>query len=171
MRYGKTFVLGMVVVISTSLIPAIALAQYGGGGPPVGFFGIVTPQSTPAPAAPAPQPEGKVLGASVYNFTASLHRGESNADVTALQTILITDSYLHISAPTGWFGSLTLAAVKEYQTANGISATGFVGPLTRAVLNKGTLPLSMIDENQSLAAEVGGAIQNLWNGWESTRAQ
>ena len=35
----------------------------------------------------------------------------------------------------GVFGPKTLSAVKAYQTANGIPATGFVGVLTRARLN------------------------------------
>jgi len=36
---------------------------------------------------------------------------------------------------TGYFGGITLKAVKAFQILNDIPATGFVGPLTRAKLN------------------------------------
>ena len=82
---------------------------------------------------------GKVLGASAYNFTKTLSTGSTGQDVTQLQLILIVDGYLNISTPTGYFGAATKAAVKKYQTANGITpVNGIVGPKTRAVLNLGT---------------------------------
>jgi len=58
-----------------------------------------------------------------------------NGPVSRLQIFLSKGSYLN-SPPTGYFGSLTRAAVAAFQTANGISATppGFVGPLTRATI-------------------------------------
>ncbi len=84
---------------------------------------------------------GQVLGAATYNFATNLRLGSRGADVTALQQVLIAEGHLSISAPTGYFGPLTLAAVKKYQAAHGISPqSGFVGPLTRAELNKGTSP-------------------------------
>ena len=51
-----------------------------------------------------------------------------------LQNRLISEGYLKAEA-TGYFGPLTFAAVKAYQTANGLPSTGFVGPLTLAKLN------------------------------------
>ncbi len=71
-------------------------------------------------------------------------RGEQ---VVALQTILIQKGYLTGSA-TGYFGVLTLKAVKDFQRANNITPTGFVGPLTRATLMKTpiNLPVSMGEE-------------------------
>lgn len=96
---------------------------------------------------------GQVLGAAAYNFATNFGYGSTGEDVIQLQTILIADGYLHISAPTGWFGPLTKAAVEKYQAANGIVATGFVGPLTRAVLNQGVTPTSG-DELQSLEQEL-----------------
>ncbi len=59
-------------------------------------------------------------------------RGEQ---VTTLQSILIQKGYL-TGEPTGYFGVVTLKAVKEFQRANNIPPTGFVGPLTRALLVK-----------------------------------
>jgi peptidoglycan hydrolase-like protein with peptidoglycan-binding domain len=79
-------------------------------------------------------------------FNVNLTVGSSGADVSALQTWLISKGY-HIAAiesgaaKPGYFGSQTQAAVKLYQAANGIPNTGFVGPLTRAALN-GTAPVA-----------------------------
>ena len=67
--------------------------------------------------------------ASSYTFSSDLTVGSTGADVTALQNAL------GVSPATGYFGVITKAAVQKYQAANGISATGFVGPITRAKLN------------------------------------
>ena len=56
-------------------------------------------------------------------------------DVMELQKRLSAFGYFTGDA-TGYFGSATAAAVKKFQTANGIEATGYVGSLTRAALNK-----------------------------------
>lgn len=78
---------------------------------------------------------GEVLGASTYAFSADISYGMSGQDVIELQKVLIAEGFLKIPAPTGYFGPLTLAAVKAYQAAHGIIQTGYVGPLTRAALN------------------------------------
>jgi hypothetical protein len=77
------------------------------------------------------------VGASAqgYMFNNNLRQGARGADVSALQAVLVSEGHLMVS-PTGFFGSLTRAAVMKYQTAKGISpVSGFVGPLTRGVLN------------------------------------
>lgn len=77
------------------------------------------------------------VGASAegYMFNNNLRQGMRGADVSALQAVLVSEGHLMVS-PTGYFGSLTLKAVKAYQLAKGISpVSGFVGPLTRGVLN------------------------------------
>ena len=170
--YNKAFIIGVIFAFSVQLLPAIALAQYGGGGIVSGPFSIGYVPPTPAPASTGDSTNsgGKVLGASAYNFATNIRSGEKGTDVTELQKVLIAGGYLKISAPTGWFGPMTLAAVKAYQTANGITpVSGFVGPLTRAVLNRSTVSIS--NTNQSLASKVVGTVQNLWNTWEGTRAQ
>ncbi len=43
---------------------------------------------------------------------------------------------LGVPFPTGFFGWLTLSAVKDFQRSNGLPVTGFVGPLTRGLLNR-----------------------------------
>ena len=57
--------------------------------------------------------------------------GTTGGEVSILQDFLQANEYLN-SNPTGFFGLLTLRAVKKFQTASGIEPTGFVGPLTRA---------------------------------------
>jgi hypothetical protein len=84
---------------------------------------------------------GQVLGASTFNFDANFGYKARGEEVTQLQTILIAEGYLHIDAPTGYFGALTKAALKKWQKAHGIPPTGYAGPLTRAALNLGTTPV------------------------------
>ena len=60
----------------------------------------------------------------------------NNGVITELQKYLQNLGLLK-SAPTGHFGSATLAAVKAFQSKNNISSTGYVGPMTRALINKG----------------------------------
>lgn len=123
-----------------ALVPGEALAYGGGGGfLPIGGFGFSNQRSA-EPAEP-PQPAGQVLGATTFTFATNLGYGARGNDVIELHKVLIAEGYLHIPAPTGWFGPLTLAAVKEYQAANGIITTGFVGPLTRGALNQGNTPV------------------------------
>lgn len=55
-------------------------------------------------------------------------------DVSSLQLFLASQGYLNLGVtgiPTGYFGSITEKAVKNFQTKEKISATGFVGQLTR----------------------------------------
>ena len=71
-----------------------------------------------------------------YTFTRNLRYGMNNdPDVRALQIALKNESIFSI-APTGNFYSITLNSVRRFQIKYGISATGFVGPLTRDKLNK-----------------------------------
>lgn len=73
-------------------------------------------------------------------LTHSLSRGVSGADVAQLQSFLIAQGDLAAGNNTGYFGPLTEAAVKSFQSRNGIvsggspTTTGYgaVGPLTRA---------------------------------------
>ncbi|MDB4992360.1 MAG: family of calcium-binding protein [Parcubacteria group bacterium] len=108
-----------------------------------GGSGVSGQFAAPQTSAPAGSVGGSVLGASTYNFAKNLTVGSHGEDVTQLQTILISEGFLHLDAPSGYFGSLTKAAVKLYQAAHGISpAAGYVGPMTRAVLNQGATPKS-----------------------------
>lgn len=66
--------------------------------------------------------------------TKYLGMGSRGSEVYVLQSILAQGGYLKVSA-TGYFGVLTLKAVKEFQRAHNITPVGFVGPVTRAALN------------------------------------
>jgi peptidoglycan hydrolase-like protein with peptidoglycan-binding domain len=75
--------------------------------------------------------------AAAASFDVNLTVGSTGSDVVALQTALINSGYSIAAissgaASKGYFGSQTKAAVMKYQANNGIPATGFVGPLTRA---------------------------------------
>lgn len=88
----------------------------------------VTTVTTPAPV-------GQVLGAEDFQFLINLSLGMQHSDIMELQRRLRTLEFFDFPNDTGYFGPITLAAVKKYQAANGIINTGFVGPLTRASLN------------------------------------
>jgi peptidoglycan hydrolase-like protein with peptidoglycan-binding domain len=71
--------------------------------------------------------------------------GSTGTDVWALQVFLEIDGAGPASAklaaigPTGTFGTITQAALAEYQTSQGITpAQGYFGPKTRAVILGGT---------------------------------
>lgn len=82
---------------------------------------------------------GAVSGA----LTRDLTLGSTGADVSALQTILITQNKgtgakaLAAAGATGYFGTLTQAALIEYQASSGIApAAGYFGSLTRSALSR-----------------------------------
>jgi len=62
-------------------------------------------------------------------FNTDLKLGMKSDDVKNLQI------KLGVTPTSGYFGPITKAAVKAFQTTNGIISTGYVGPLTRAALN------------------------------------
>ncbi len=111
--------------------------SYGGGGGGGVFSGpySVGYQVTPT----TPTTGGEVLGASTYNFRTNFGYGANGEDVVQLQTLLKAEGFF-TGPVTGHFRGLTFAAVKKFQAANHIlPRSGFVGPLTRAVLNKGII--------------------------------
>ena len=63
----------------------------------------------------------------------TLSRGSTGASVSAVQKILY-DSYQGFPSPTGYFGPITEAAVKQWQGEHGIEAIGIVGPKTAAAM-------------------------------------
>lgn len=114
----------------------------GGGGGSGGSFQTFTAantnQVTNNPAVAFGGTSGQVAGVTTFKFNTNFRPGSRlSPDVTELQKILIAKGYLKIPAPTGVYGSATVAAVKKYQEANGIPVTGNVFSLTRSALNAG----------------------------------
>jgi peptidoglycan hydrolase-like protein with peptidoglycan-binding domain len=66
------------------------------------------------------------------SLTRVLVKGSIGNDVKLLQTLLNNEGFN--LAVDGSFGPLTLIAVKDYQSKNGLKVDGFVGPQTRASL-------------------------------------
>ena len=64
----------------------------------------------------------------------NLKYGQRDGEVYELQDFLVDRGFL-TSNSTGFFGLLTLKAVKDYQKSNGIDPTGYVGVLTRQKIN------------------------------------
>jgi len=69
---------------------------------------------------------GACVGVS---FTRNLTVGSTGSDVKCLQQTL------NVTPQSGYFGPITLAAVKAYQTEKGWTPANQVGPMTRAALN------------------------------------
>jgi hypothetical protein len=69
-------------------------------------------------------------------LTQQLDFGMTNADVASLQTFLAADTTIYPQGlVTSYFGLLTKAAVINFQTRNGISPVGRVGPITLSAIN------------------------------------
>jgi len=78
-----------------------------------------------------PNPIDSICVSLVYNLRYQSRDITTNGEVSTLQDFLQSKGYLN-SEPTGYFGLLTLKAAKDFQSANGIQPTGYVGPITRA---------------------------------------
>ncbi|MDO8514334.1 MAG: peptidoglycan-binding domain-containing protein [bacterium] len=155
-------------------VPAVSSAQVGygggGGGGIPSLIGVINVQAPQAPQAPQIGPVGQVLGASIYNFRETLRRGAFGEAVMELQKFLIQAGFLELEVPNGTFGPATEAAVKAFQSAHGLEPVGILGPLTRALLNKGTAlanPAATISQQertalfQRLVAQLHGLLARL----------
>lgn len=110
------------------------------------------------------------------DLSTTMRIGSRGADVTELQTYLATDSSIYPQGLiTGYFGSLTSAAVKRFQSAQGnLSVDGIVGPKTREKINSlmgmgGGGDIYAPDILSVTAASVGANSATItWNTSEST---
>ncbi len=71
---------------------------------------------------------------TLASINVSLKYGMRGDDVKSLQAFLVSKHFLSTPA-TGYFGTLTVKAVKAYQASVGVPATGLVGSMTRAKIN------------------------------------
>ena len=90
---------------------------------------LATPTATLTPATVTNTATPFIAGLDKYTFTRNLKLGMKGKDVEVLQKLLGL-------TPTGYFGLSTRNMVVLYQKKNNLPATGFVGPSTRAVLNR-----------------------------------
>lgn len=74
---------------------------------------------------------GSVCLSLLSNLQFGARDTAASKNVWLLQSFLQANGYLS-SSPSGYFGIMTDAAVKSYQSVNSIPSTGFVGVLTRA---------------------------------------
>ncbi len=139
-----------------------------------GIVGPNTKASLSDVAATAPAP----ISLTSSQCPTDITEGEIDGCVTELQQLL--DSHGADVAVDGDFGADTLAAVKSYQSAHGLSVDGIVGPSTKASLDgsgTGTPPppsgsvlskiISYAQAIENGSAETGwggGRIQYVWGG-------
>lgn len=101
--------------------------------------------------------------ARIISFPRSLGIGMEGPDVSLLQTLLRELGYYTYPEITGYFGTMTKAAVIAFQAANGIEQIGDAGPLTRArlttlasntvpSLDQADVPASNFDRDLALGA-------------------
>ncbi len=70
------------------------------------------------------------------SLTRQLQIGMSGSDVSTLQSFLANDATIYPQGlVTGYFGSMTKSAVRNFQARNGIATVGRVGPQTMGVIN------------------------------------
>jgi sortase (surface protein transpeptidase) len=88
-------------------------------------------------AAVFAQNASNVAPTAGFVFAQNLSIGNRGNDVSVLQQFLIAGGYLKISTSTGYFGSLTAAALGAWQASVGIfPSSGYFGPLSRTKINE-----------------------------------
>jgi peptidoglycan hydrolase-like protein with peptidoglycan-binding domain len=134
---------------------ASALVEYqvsAGISPATGYYGPLTRAymesgkttvtKTVTPTSPTTT-TSTGTSASTGVPTIDLTLGAKGSEVVWLQTFLIEEASgpeatsLSTAGATGYFGTVTKAALSEYQSKNGITpASGYFGPLTRVEVSK-----------------------------------
>jgi hypothetical protein len=104
---------------------------------PIVLAGNIASSPSPTPTSFPPLPIVPVPCLSLSN---NLQIGVISNDVTALHKFLTAKGYSFPSinsgaSPQDYFGLETQKAVMEYQKSIGVPSTGFVGPMTRGVIN------------------------------------
>ena len=113
-----------------------------------------TTQTSVAPASP------RVCAVLSRGLSLGL-RGD---DVVSLQEFLSAEGYFYGSA-TGYFGPLTSHAVAKWQTSEGISAAGIVGPMTRDRIQArcGIAPYERFSASPQKGSAPLAVTFNTWN--------
>ena len=145
-----TFIMVTVLTFSSLLTPTSASAQSMSLCQTIEALisaGVINPDKAAAALL--------VTGCSVPNSVIStttactdlisrdLNMGSTGAEVVSLQNFLTVQGYGKLTG-TGYFGAATKVAVIKFQQAKGLSPTGFVGILTRTLINKMNCPVATI---------------------------
>lgn len=84
-----------------------------------------------------------------YNLSFGQSDASGDGDVMRLQKFLLGAGYFPASAPFGYFGPVTLGAVKKFQLDHDVPQTGFVGPMTRNAVRSFSCVQQSLNQNQS----------------------
>jgi len=93
------------------------------------------------------------INSALASIDVNVKYGQKSSEVSELQEFLISKSLLTGNS-TGFFGFLTLKAVKAYQVSQKLPATGFVGPMTRESINR-EIDVELADSNAAEVIETG----------------
>jgi|GEM_PF-2720602 peptidoglycan hydrolase-like protein with peptidoglycan-binding domain len=127
----------IVLMLTLVLTPVLSQATTNGGASTVAELqALIVKLQAQIKVLQQQQSQQKVAFCAFSNDL-SLGDGEGDGlatEISALHKVLIAGRFLNIPKPTGWYGKLTLAAVKNWQIKNGLPATGVIGAKERAVL-------------------------------------
>jgi peptidoglycan hydrolase-like protein with peptidoglycan-binding domain len=93
------------------------------------------------------------LSLASAGIDSNLKYGMKSSEVSELQDFL-TDKGFLTTSPSGFFGLLTLKAVKAYQSSESLPSSGFVGQMTRAKINESLLK-DTLSSTEAEVQEVG----------------
>ncbi|MCA0991992.1 MULTISPECIES: peptidoglycan-binding protein [Bacillales] len=94
----------------------------------------------------------------------TLSYGEKHGDVVELQDVLSAKGYFNYDESTGYYGSITEGAVKQFQKEHGLAVDGIAGPNTFSAMqsvNNGQAMRTLVQGDrghqvQALQEELGG---------------
>ena len=88
----------------------------------------------------------------------SLSKGTSGDTVKTLQRFLISQGLLGKQYETGYFGDLTDKALKQYQSMQGMTVDGVVGPQTNSMIKNHDTTQSMFNDPRFSPGTPGGDL-------------
>lgn len=114
--------------------------------------------SAPKPTKPAGN-SSKPTETAATQQSKALKNGSSGSEVTNLQQRLIELGF-YDGEVTGYFGDVTEAAYRDFQTAAGVTVDGIAGESDLAILYSGSAPLKNKPENTTESADDDDAKKN-----------